>query len=535
MGETFGNDVSRIVGTHKKEDSKLKDKQFPLVIDDNLQMTVEISNIVSKACDSIDVSSSSTKKHMEAFQRKLDAFGPDELKEACTVDEVNLLDNVKGLIPCVGCRRGVEEFLHQNQDFDHSLFESMKFFKNGTVSVSSQFISSSKRLFHLFYVIRPMLYRTLDGVVNGKKNKRCSFHSLKMMKPNEHHPAEQKYSIPKAFGSSIIDIWDQMCQDCHVEITRLECNGIVDTMDYYLKKHRFCTECKSKVQRAYHMLIGDVDHQNEPGYCEAIFEGFEYCKSPEKKITEKSSKNKKDQSYVHVCCERSYIVHILTQADAEVTGGKKERHAKTIDIAQEEVCTCMSLYLYYRLHKVWHTKLTFEQTWLTLLLLSVEAVVQKFETSTEQKFGVGRMEAFCQELEHDEEMKNLKLEKKRLKRRNKQKKKREQKSDNKNILEVNETPEDDCENGDHDCSFSGNFKDPGFSYLLVKMLQDGMQCDCVNDDEDILPDLQPTPTEIRDFEENRAMIDAQRTKLRNKLKQNFNDYVVNSTKQVKDP
>lgn len=532
-------DLTRIVGIQKKDCKKFDKRQYPLIIDDNLVLIVQANSVLTFLSDKQEI----PRKVMDAFQKKYDSYSSiEELVESCSVLHSVLVENLQQTIPCVGCRRGVEEFLHQAQQFEHPLYECLKIDVNGNLSLSKAFLKERgvNGLRTLFHSIRPKLQEILDGVINGKKNKRCIFHSLKMMKPNEYHPIDHKYSAQKSFGASVIDVWDQMCQECHKEITRLECTGILETMDYYLKKHRFCSECKSKVQRAYHMLTGDVDHQNEPGFCSAIFEGLKFCKNTAGDGTGKEKDKEisgggggknaagKHPNHVHVCCERGYVVHMLTLADAEITGGRKERHAKTIDIAQEEVCTCLSLYLYYRLHKVWHTKQTFEQTWFTLLSLSLELIFQNFEMSIEKKFGLGRMEAFCSELEKEAEMKNLKIEKKRLKRKNKQKKKKEQKGDVKTLSEVGDQ---EC-SGDHNCQISEHRENSSFSFSLLRMLNDGKHCTHGDQCPDV--ELELTNDEILEFEKNRQEIDAQRTKLRDKLKQNFNDYVVASGQRYKD-
>ena len=222
MGETFGNDVTQIVGLHKKDDdSKLKDRQFPLTVDDNFRVIVELSNVVTKNCDSNEIN----KKQFEIFMKKYDGFDENELAKAVTIGTNTVLEKLQESVACVGCRREVEELIHRAENFDHSLYESIDINENGFLSISASFYQNPKRMFRLLFFIRPKLYEVLDSVLKGKKNKRCIFHSLKMMKPNEYHPTENKYSIQKSFGSSVIDVWDQMCQECHNEITRLECNG----------------------------------------------------------------------------------------------------------------------------------------------------------------------------------------------------------------------------------------------------------------------------------------------------------------------
>ena len=74
-----------------------------------------------------------------------------------------------------------------------------------------------------------------------------------------------------------MDIWEALSQECREELVRVEQDGLVDTVEIYLRKHRFCAECKSKVMRAYHLLTGEEDCNKEKGYCPALYEGLRSC------------------------------------------------------------------------------------------------------------------------------------------------------------------------------------------------------------------------------------------------------------------
>ena len=74
-----------------------------------------------------------------------------------------------------------------------------------------------------------------------------------------------------------MDIWEALSQECREELVRVEQDGLVDTVESYLRKHRFCAECKSKVMKAYHLLIGDEDKEKEKGYCPSLYEGLRSC------------------------------------------------------------------------------------------------------------------------------------------------------------------------------------------------------------------------------------------------------------------
>ncbi|NXP88078.1 GGNB2 protein, partial [Passerina amoena] len=171
---------------------------------------------------------------------------------------------------------------------------------------------------------------------------------------------------------------------------------------------RFCTDCKNKVLRAYNILIGELDCSKEKGYCAALYEGLRCCPH---------------ERHIHVCCETDFIAHLLGRAEPEFAGGRRERHAKTIDIAQEEVLTCLGIHLYERLHRIWQKLRAEEQTWQMLFYLGVDALRKSFEMAVEKVQGISRLEQLCEEFSEEERVRELKQEKKRQKRKNRRKNK----------------------------------------------------------------------------------------------------------------
>ena len=508
--DTFGFDKARLVGVYQESHSKLEPLQLPLYIDDSLEMVLQFDDQVSRKCSYMDRNETTSYKD---FVKKFDSLNEDELIQACAVQNKSLFLSLPQLIHCVGCRRSVEHLFQQVQKLNHSVYESLSITHHGCLVISPSYIRNPKRLYHLFYYVRPKLYDLLDSLINSKKNKRCIFHSLKMQKPTDI-PLDNKPNLPKWCNCSIMDVWDRMCRECHEEVATLECKGVAETMDNYLKKHRFCNECKAKVQRAFHILTGEVDAKTEVGFCPAIYEGLHCC-------TVKNDKKEGIKSkHIHLCPERSYIVHMLTQADTELVGYKKERHAKTIDVAQEEVCTCLALHLYQRLHKVWYQKLTFEQTWLTLFYFGIESIRQNFEMYVEGKIGVG-MEALCEAIEQSDREKEQKLQKRRH-RKQRQKQKRDHRINE-------EKPESSC---NHDSppeksSFNlqpGTANENGKIHLcLLDFFDNSEDCKCFDDySEDVEAEL--TQEEILEFERNRTQINVQRSRLRERIRQDFENF-----------
>ena len=45
--------------------------------------------------------------------------------------------------------------------------------------------------------------------------------------------------------------------------------------------------------------------------------------------------------HVHVECKEEVVAHLVEMAEPELSGLRQERHAKTIEIAQKEVLTCI--------------------------------------------------------------------------------------------------------------------------------------------------------------------------------------------------
>ena len=78
-----------------------------------------------------------------------------------------------------------------------------------------------------------------------------------------------------------------------------------------------------------------------------------------------------------------------SRAEPELAGGnRRERHAKTIDIAQEEILTCVGVFLYERLVKVWQRLRAEEQTWQILFFLGVETLKKNLEIALESSEGI---------------------------------------------------------------------------------------------------------------------------------------------------
>ncbi|XP_056601488.1 gametogenetin-binding protein 2 isoform X2 [Triplophysa dalaica] len=375
-----------------EEDYIFLARQIPLYIDDTLTMVMEFPESILEF-DSQQIHSSQMKQFVEHHR----LLKQQDLNMALMVMSREVFSALSQSVPCVGCRRSVERLFSQLTDSGHFALEPLTLGSSGVLSVTRTCLTDPRKLYMLFYVHGLKLNSVIDAIPKSKKNKRCQLHSLDTHKP-------------KPLGGSWMDVWELMSQDCRDEVVLIDSASLLETLETYLRKHRFCTDCKNKVLRAYNILVGDLDCSKEKGYCAALYEGLRCCPH---------------ERHIHVCCETDFIAHLLGRAEPEFAGGyeRRERHAKTMDVAQEEVLTCLGIHLYERLHRIWQKLRAEEQTWQMLFYLGIDALRKSFEMTVERVQGISRLEQLCEELSEEERAKELKQEKKRQKRKNRRKNK----------------------------------------------------------------------------------------------------------------
>ncbi|KAF4073014.1 hypothetical protein AMELA_G00253920 [Ameiurus melas] len=430
------------------EDYRFLARQIPLYIDDSLTMVMEFPHTVLHF-DSHQTNSSQIKLFIERHGM----LKQQDLSMALMVMSREVFSALSQLVPCVGCRRSVERLFAQLTDSGYFALEPLTVGSAGVLSVARACLADPRKLYTLFYVHGSKLNDVIDSIPKSKKNKRCQLHSLDTHKP-------------KPLGGSWMDIWELMSQECRDEVVLIDSACLLETLETYLRKHRFCTDCKNKVLRAYNILVGELDCSKEKGYSAALYEGLRCCPH---------------ERHIHVCCETDFIAHLLGRAEPEFAGGyeRRERHAKTIDIAQEEVLTCLGIHLYERLHRIWQKLRAEEQTWQILFYLCIDALRKNFEMAVEKVQGISRLEQLCEELSEEERAKELKQEKKRQKRKNRRKNKcdfdmSEQETKRYNEKTLGEGLEDSVNTG---CKSCGNREEPGEDVESIVPIESS-SCSC---------------------------------------------------------
>ncbi|MCJ8748563.1 hypothetical protein PDJAM_G00166140 [Pangasius djambal] len=431
-----------------EEDYRFLARQIPLYIDDSLTMVMEFPHTVLHF-DSHQTNSSQIKPFIERHSM----LKQQDLSMALMVMSREVFSALSQLVPCVGCRRSVERLFAQLTDSGYFALEPLTVGSAGVLSVARACLADPRKLYTLFYVHGSKLNDVIDSIPKSKKNKRCQLHSLDTHKP-------------KPLGGSWMDVWELMSQECREEVVLIDSACLLETLETYLRKHRFCTDCKNKVLRAYNILVGELDCSKEKGYSAALYEGLRCCPH---------------ERHIHVCCETDFIAHLLGRAEPEFAGGyeRRERHAKTIDIAQEEVLTCLGIHLYERLHRIWQKLRAEEQTWQILFYLCIDALRKSFEMAVEKVQGISRLEQLCEELSEEERAKELKQEKKRQKRKNRRKNKcgfdmSEQETKGYKEKSLGEDLEDSVNTG---CKSCGNREEPGGGVESIVPIESS-SCSC---------------------------------------------------------
>ncbi|XP_037019566.1 gametogenetin-binding protein 2 isoform X1 [Artibeus jamaicensis] len=473
-----------------EEEFPFEKRQIPLFIDDTLTMVMEFPDNVLN----LD-GHQNNGTQLKQFIQRHSMLKQQDLSIAMVVTSREVLSALSQLVPCVGCRRSVERLFSQLVESGNPALEPLTIGPKGVLSVTRSCMTDAKKLYTLFYVHGSKLNDMIDAIPKSKKNKRCQLHSLDTHKPkplgegssssvsseklstdkrsSEDHRKDSKCRIILHYGpfqgparGCWMDVWELMSQECRDEVVLIDSSCLLETLETYLRKHRFCTDCKNKVLRAYNILIGELDCSKEKGYCAALYEGLRCCPH---------------ERHIHVCCETDFIAHLLGRAEPEFAGGyeRRERHAKTIDIAQEEVLTCLGIHLYERLHRIWQKLRAEEQTWQMLFYLGVDALRKSFEMTVEKVQGISRLEQLCEEFSEEERVRELKQEKKRQKRKNRRKNKCVcdiptplQTADEKEVSQEKET--DFIENS---CKACGSTED-GNNCVEVIVTNENTSCTC---------------------------------------------------------
>lgn len=177
-------------------------------------------------------------------------------------------------------------------------------------------------------------------------------------------------------------------------------------------------------------MVNESNPTKEKGYVAALYSNIKKC------IADK---------HIHLQTKVDFIDSLMKRAEPELNGRlvifiiscmliddnvflclcsnsrhrENSRHAKTLEIAQEEVLTCIGICIYERLLRVHMSLKEEENACQVLAAVAVHALCRSFDISVEKKRGISNLELLYKELDRADKAKELRKEQKKLKKKKK--------------------------------------------------------------------------------------------------------------------
>lgn len=174
-------------------------------------------------------------KDLEEFTRKYNILSSEERKISLEVSRTDFISVLSQSVPCVGCRRSVERLFHQLMHSGHPTLDPVVIKNDGVLTVLEEKMDSPQAICTLLHKHNILLNSLLENQPRNKKSSRCTLHSLDSFRS-------------RPFSDMWRDVWNCMKQQCKDEIAHIDAEELHNTLDVYLKKHKFCQECRTKVK-----------------------------------------------------------------------------------------------------------------------------------------------------------------------------------------------------------------------------------------------------------------------------------------------
>ncbi|KAH8382919.1 hypothetical protein KR009_005795 [Drosophila setifemur] len=407
--------LTKVYNTDDDDSGYVGRRNLPLVAGDKLMMLMDL-NSKGLVIDSPMIRG----RDLEEFTRKFKLLTEAERRQSLEIDSASFMSVLNQCVQCVGCRRRVERLFHQLTESGHRTLDPLELRPTATLSIIEEKLKTPQALGTLLYRHHEVLNNLLDNKLRNKT--RCVLHSLDAFRA-------------KPFSETWREVWSAMKSNCRNELTIIETKELHDVLENYLKKHKFCSGCRTKIERAYKILIGEISSK-EKGYAAQLYAHIRKCVPDE---------------HIHVSTSKiEFLDALIKRAEPEVNGSYsklRERHAKTLEVAQEEVLTCVGMIMYERLRRIYVSLREEERACQVLAAVGVHALCRSFDTFVEQKQGISNLELLYQEISRAERAKELKREQKKLK-------KKKKKDEKKNALhrQCEQEEEEDANESDEDTS-----------------------------------------------------------------------------------
>eukprot|EP00051_Salpingoeca_urceolata_P008896 m.109736 g.109736 ORF g.109736 m.109736 type:complete len:546 (-) comp15994_c4_seq2:122-1759(-) len=339
-----------------------------------------------------------------SFQQKWGMLSSEDRSKAFVVTKRAVMKTAESHVACVGCRHSVEQLLHKVSQSRDNVLGPLNVYPDESVGIDADM--GKARVASLFSAAKERLCHLQDTQPAGRRNRRCALHSLE----------------PRA-NNNWLEIWLQMSAACQKEATMVCAAQLQTALDKYVQRHRFCAQCKQKVQRALDTLLSGEEPELEcdrEEFLPELYHGLNSCHVGGQ------------IEHIHMDCDVASLAQIISFGQAPVDSA--ERHAKTFDSAQEEVLACLGELFLTRLQRLGQQMLTTEKAWLLLFNVGLEAVRNSFEVAVDNKQGAALMEKFlleetcvtAEELQRDAQRREKKKAKRKKNKKAQQQQQQEQ-------------------------------------------------------------------------------------------------------------
>lgn len=231
-------------------------------------------------------------RELDEFTRKYELLSAAELRQSLEVSRAEFLAVLSQSVPCVGCRRSVERlylhFMHSGQP----TIDPICITPAGVLTVSAKARDAPLAVAALLHKHQTLLDTLLEQQPRNKKSSRCTLHSLDSFRS-------------RPFSDMWREVWGSMKQECRDEIAHIDARDLHSTLDGYLRKHKFCQECRTKVEKAYALLVSDKNPNKEKGYVAALYANIKKCVA---------------SKHIHLVTRTDFIDSLIRRAEPELNG-----------------------------------------------------------------------------------------------------------------------------------------------------------------------------------------------------------------------
>jgi len=226
------------------------------------------------------------------------------------------------------------------------------------------------------------------------------------------------------------DAWSQLARPCQNAVLKIPEWRLKQTKDSYLERHSFCVDCSAMVNQAFQLLLDPVGMTNTisvsacpkakrerekqaqppapPPTTKFVYSSDKVwvaCEAPTYKRYNMWTST--DGKYIFVGNDEVALDALLAMAEPELRQSKQERHAKTPEIAQKEILTCVGVILHQRLAAAALGMREGMQVCQQVMLASLTCLRNSLEIAVEKNTGVSKADLLCKELEEDEMQKQV--------------------------------------------------------------------------------------------------------------------------------